>query len=153
MSDSYYLKIAIAISRQSVEEGNFPVGAIVVLDEEIIGRGKSNGKNNIDATAHAEINAIRDAEMKIGTRDIKNSIVYSSMEPCLMCFSASYWAKVKKIVFAVRKDILPKVHYEGLHNLNLINEKNNRKIEIVHIQELEEKALEVIKDWEKKKTN
>jgi tRNA(Arg) A34 adenosine deaminase TadA len=144
-----FLKQAIELSKKSVEQGGFPVGAIIVKDGVVISQGLSNGKNNRDATSHAEIEAIRNASQKLDTRDLFDCEIYSSMEPCLMCFSASYWAKIKKIVYAVGKDKLSKQHYEGLHSLEEINSKNNRKIEIVHIKELEDEALSIIKDWEK----
>jgi len=143
-----FLKQAIELSKKSVEQGGFPVGAIIVKDGVVISQGLSNGKNNKDATSHAEIEAIRDASQKLNTRDLFDCEIYSSMEPCLMCFSASYWAKIKKVVYAVGKDKLSKQHYEGLHSLEEINSKNNRKIEIVHIGELENDALSIIKNWE-----
>lgn len=148
MSDSDFLKIAIEKSQESVNQGGFPVGAIVVIDNEIIAEGLSNGKQLHDATAHAEICAIRDASKKLGKRNLKNAVVYSSLEPCLMCFSASYWAYVTKIVYACSKKKVSVHHYEGLHNLQELNAKNNRQMEIVHIEELEEGALKIINGWE-----
>ena len=73
------------------------------------------------------------------------------MEPCLMCFSASYWAKVKKITYAIGKDKLLKQHYEGLYPLTEINLKNNRQIDIIHDKLLENEALSIVKDWENSK--
>jgi tRNA(Arg) A34 adenosine deaminase TadA len=112
--------------------------------------GLSNGKQLHDATSHAETEALRKASKKLSSRDLNGAIVYSSMEPCLMCFSACYWAKVKKVVYAIGKESLPKIHYEGLHNLEEINKVNNRQIEIVHLKELEAKAFEVINEWRTK---
>lgn len=146
-----FLQQAIELSQKSIKEGGFPVGAIIVKDGVVISQGLSNGKNNKDATSHAEIEAIRNASQKLNTRDLFDCEIYSSMEPCLMCFSASYWAKIKKIVYAVGKDKLSKQHYEGLYSLEEINLKNNRKIEIVHIKELENDALSIIKNWENNK--
>lgn len=143
-----FLKQAIELSKKSVKEGGFPVGAVIVKGGIVISHGLSNGKNNKDATNHAEIEAIRNASQKLNTRDLFDCEIYSSMEPCLMCFSASYWAKIKKIIYAVGKDKLSKQHYEGLCSLEDINLKNNRKIEIIHIKELENEALDIVKDWE-----
>ena len=144
-----FLQQAIELSKKSVEKGGFPVGAVIVKNGVVVSQGLSNGKNNKDATSHAEIEAIRNASQELDTRDLFDCEIYSSMEPCLMCFSASYWAKIKKIVYAVRKDKLSRQHFEGLHSLEEINSKNNRKIEIVHINELEDEALSIIKNWEK----
>jgi tRNA(Arg) A34 adenosine deaminase TadA len=143
-----FLKQAIELSRESVKQGGFPVGAVIVKDNKIIGRGLSNGKNNKDATSHAEIEAIRTASMILGTRDLFDCEIYSSMEPCLMCFSAFYWAKVGKVIYAIGKEKLSKQHYEGSHYLIDINAKNNRQIQIIHIKDLEAEALSVVQEWE-----
>ena len=144
-----FLEQAIELSRESVRRGGFPVGAIVVKDDEIIGSGLSDGKNNKDATSHAEIEAIRQASKKLNSRDLFGCEIYSSMEPCLMCLSASYWAKISKIVYAVGKESLSKKHFEGNHSIQEINSKNNKQIDIIHAKELELVALAVIQDWEK----
>ncbi len=143
-----FLRQTIELSQKSVQEGGFPVGAIIVKGGVVISQGLSNGKNNKDATSHAEIEAIRNASKKIDSRDLVDCEVYSSMEPCLMCFSACYWAKIKKVVYAVSKDKLSKQHYEGLHSLEEINSKNNKQIEIIHMKELENEGLKIIQDWE-----
>jgi len=145
-----FLEQAIQLSKKSVARGGFPVGAIIVKADYVIAEGISNGKNDKDATNHAEICAIREASKKLDTRDLFECEIYSSMEPCLMCFSACYWAKIKKIVYACGKDKLSKQHYEGLHNIEEINSKNNRKIEIIHTEDLEDEALSVIQDWEQR---
>jgi tRNA(Arg) A34 adenosine deaminase TadA len=149
--DKDFSQQAIELSKESIKQGGFPVGAVVVKNGVVVSQGLSNGKNNKDATSHAEIEAIRNASQKLNTRDLFDCELYSSMEPCLMCFSASYWAKIKKIVYAVGKDKLSKQHYEGLHSLEEINLKNNRQIEIVHVKELESEGLSIIKEWEDNK--
>ncbi len=143
-----FLKQAIELSQKSAGAGGYPVGAIIVKNGVVIAEGLSNGKNNKDATNHAEIEAIRNASQKLDTRDLFDCEIYSSMEPCLMCFSASYWAKIRKVVYAIGKDKLSKQHNEGLHSLEEINSKNNIQIEIVHIKELENSALSIVQDWE-----
>jgi guanine deaminase len=148
--DTDFIKHVIELSKESVRQGGFPVGAIIVKDGVVIAAGLSNGKNKKDATSHAEIEAIRNASNKLNTRDLFDCEIYSSMEPCLMCFSAAYWAKIKKIIYVVGKNKLLKQHYEGLHSLKDINSINHRKIEIVHTQELETEALSIIENWEKK---
>lgn len=148
-----FLRQAIELSKESVAQGGFPVGAIVVKDGKIIAQGLSNGKIKKDATSHAEIEAIRSASQKLNSRDLKGCEIYSSMEPCLMCFSASYWAKINKVVFAIGKDKLSKQHYEGLYNLEEINSKNNKRIDIVHLIDLEKEALAVVQNWEAGLTN
>ena len=149
MKINNFLKQAVELSKESVKEGGFPVGAIIVKDGIIIAQGLSNGKNNKDATSHAEIEAIRNASRELNTRDLFDCELYSSMEPCLMCFSACYWAKIKKIIYAIGKDKLSKKHYEGLHSIKDINLINNKQMEIIQIKNLENEALNVIETWEK----
>lgn len=149
--DKDYLKQAIELSKKSIRQGGFPVGALIIKNGVVISEGLSNGKNNKDATSHAEVEAIRQASQKLDSRDLFDCEIYSSMEPCLMCFSACYWAKIKKIVYAVSKEKLSKQHYEGLHSLEEINSRNNKQIEITHLEELEQEALEIINNWEKSK--
>jgi len=76
-------------------------------------------------------------------------VLYSSMEPCLMCFSVCCWAKITKIVYAISKQKLAPEHYEGLHDIKTINQGNSKQMEIVHVPELENEALEVVHNWEK----
>jgi|SRR3989344_393004 len=144
MNDLEFVRKAVKLSEKSINEGGFPVGALIVLNNKIIGEGISNGKKLKDATSHAEIDAIRKASLKIEDRDLNGATLYSSLEPCLMCFSACYWAKVSKIVYACRKEILSKLYYEGLHDLNEINKKNNSQINLIHLEEMEEEALSII---------
>lgn len=148
MTDSEFLKKAIETSAESLAYGGFPVGAVVVVDDKVIATGISNGKVALDATSHAEIDAIRKASKKLGVRDLPGAVVYSSMEPCLMCFSACYWAGVTKIVYAIPKTALPKQHYEGLHDLRQVNNNNARSIQILHIPKLQESALKIVDEWD-----
>ncbi|OHA07854.1 MAG: hypothetical protein A2934_00135 [Candidatus Sungbacteria bacterium RIFCSPLOWO2_01_FULL_47_10] len=148
--DEKFLQKAIEKSRESVALGGFPVGVIIVRNEEIFSSGISNGKQLNDPTSHAEIDAIRAACQKLQTRDLKGVILYSSLEPCLMCFAASTWASIPKIVFACGRGRVSKQHYEGNHDLVSINKKVRRPIEIIHLRELEDEALQIIENWEKK---
>lgn len=148
-----FIDFAIELSEKSSQNGGYPVGAVIVKNNEIIAIGVSDGKNKKDATSHAEMEAIRNASKILLTRDLHNCEIYSSMEPCLMCFSACYWAIISKITYAIGKDKLLKKHYEGLHNLQDLNLKNHTQIEIVHRKDVEEKALAIINTWEQNLKN
>lgn len=150
VDDKEVLKKAIEKSRESVDIGGFPVGVVIVRGGEILSAGISNGKKLNDPTSHAETDAIRAACQKLQTRDLKDVVLYSSLEPCLMCFAASAWASIPKIVYACSRGRVSKQHYEGNHNLVPINESARHPIILVHLQELEEEALRVIEEWESK---
>jgi len=148
--DVQYLKQAITLSQRSVTQGGYPVGALLVLDNKVLGEGISDGKQQCDATSHAEIDAIRNASRSIQKRNLTGATLYTSYEPCLMCFSASFWAYIHKIVYAIRKESSPQNFNEGTHDIAKINMHNRRTIELVHMKELEQEAISVITAWKKK---
>lgn len=151
--DKKFLKIAIELSENFAQTGGFPVGTIIVRNGEVLSQGVSDGKRHNDPTWHAETDAIRRVCAKFKTRDLSGTTLYSSMEPCLMCYGACYWARVDRIVFAVGKKKLDKMHYEGCANSEEINKiiSRNRPVEIIHDIELEKDALKIVKDWENMK--
>lgn len=148
MNEQDFLREAIELSQKSVDVGGYPVGAVIVSDGEIIATGVSNGKQLHDPTSHAETAAIREAAQKLGERDLVNVVLYSSLEPCVMCYASSFWAHIPRVVFACGRDRVTSQYYEGNHNIFSLNENSHRTIELVHEKELEEAALEVIQKWE-----
>lgn len=149
-NDNKYIQEAIKQSQSSVDAGGYPCGAIIVKDDAIIAIGLSNGKNLFDATLHAEIDAIRKASEKLQSRSLEGCTLYTSMEPCVMCFSASFWAYIPRIVYSCARHQIDKDYYMGEHNISSMNEKNyRRKIELVHHKESSVDALKVIVEWEK----
>lgn len=150
MNEIGFLQAAIEKSRGSLTLGYFPVGSVIVRNGEIVATGISNGRKLNDPTSHAETAAIRIACQKLQTRDLKEIVLYSSLEPCLMCWAASIWASIPRVVYACSRERVSEQHYEGMHNLFSINKQARRPIELVHLTELEEDALKVIMDWEKR---
>jgi guanine deaminase len=140
---------AIEKARESVSEGGFPAGAIIVKDETIIGEGISIGNKLNDPTSHGEIDAIRDACRTLKTSDLKGAILYGSMEPCSMCLSAAAWAGISKLVFACSKERVTDAYYCGHYDTSIFNNTFSHPCEIEHVKELEEEALSVVKEWEK----
>ncbi len=100
-----YMDLAVreAASGMNKREGG-PFGAVVVLDGKIVGRGHNTVLLNNDPTAHAEVNAIRDACAKLSTHRLKEAEIYSNFEPCPMCLSAIYWAGIKKLWYAAGRE-------------------------------------------------
>ena len=148
--DNQYIQEATKQSQNSVNAGGYPCGAVIVKDDEIIAIGLSNGKNLFDATMHAEIDAIRNASKKLQSRSLEGCTLYTSMEPCVMCFSASFWGYIPRIVYSCARYQVNKNYYMGEHDISAMNEKNyRRKIELYHHKESSEDALKIIKEWEK----
>jgi tRNA(Arg) A34 adenosine deaminase TadA len=96
-----FIQEAIRISRQMMRRGQGgPFGAVLARNGRIVGRGWNQVTSANDPTAHAEVMAIRDACRKLKTFHLEDCELYTSCEPCPMCLSAIYWARVKKVYFA-----------------------------------------------------
>ena len=101
--DIGFLRQAIEKSRQSLQEGNFPAGAVVVKDGKVISKGVSLGHKLHDPTEHAETSAIKKACQAVGSSNLEGATLYESLECCNMCFSVCNWVNISKIVYACRK--------------------------------------------------
>ncbi len=152
MNDKRYLRIAIKQARISVEKGGFPAGAVVIKNGKIVSKGLSLGGQLKDPTGHSEISAIRKACKKLQTAYLGGAILYASLEPCIMCFSAAGWAGISRIVYGCAKneDMMTKHYYEGQNNIHEINKNNSKKIELTYIPDFKKEQLYLIKVWEDK---
>lgn len=104
MKHEEWMHEAVALSIKGVNSGEGgPFGAIVVKDGKIVGRGNNKVTTTNDPTAHAEMVAIRDACKNLGTFQLTGCIIYTSCEPCPMCFGAIYWARPDRVFFACDK--------------------------------------------------
>lgn len=95
--DIFFMRLALAEAERALKRGDVPVGAVVVLGEEVIGSG-SNSKTS-DPTAHAEIQAIRTAAQHTGHWNLKGCSLYVTLEPCPMCAGACVNARISRVVF------------------------------------------------------
>ncbi len=102
MDDTRWMQIALKEAEKAYREKEVPVGAIIVLDDEIIGRGYNRVEALQDPTAHAEIIAISSAVNKMGNWRLSGATLYSTIEPCLMCAGAIILSRIKKVVFGAR---------------------------------------------------
>lgn len=94
------MRHALELAEHAWEEGEVPVGAVIVLDGEIIGKGWNQPIASHDPTAHAEIMALREAAAKIGNYRLCKSTLYATLEPCPMCAGAIVHARVERVVYA-----------------------------------------------------
>jgi len=93
-----FMRRAFAAREEAVRSGDQPYGAVMVRDGRIVGWGPSRVVADRDPTAHAEMQAIRDAARRLGTRDLSGCVIYATSRPCAMCEAALYWANVQRIV-------------------------------------------------------
>jgi tRNA(Arg) A34 adenosine deaminase TadA len=94
-----FVSQASKMKREAIDAGDQPYGAIVVKDRKIVGFGPSHVITQQDPTAHAEMEAIRDAARRLGTRDLGGCVLYSTSRPCSMCETAAYWANISSMYF------------------------------------------------------
>jgi tRNA(adenine34) deaminase len=100
--DARFMQEALVLARQAEAADEVPVGAVVVLDGEIVGRGFNRPISSGDPTAHAEMIAIREAAAAVGNYRLSGAILYVTLEPCPMCAGALVHSRVKRLVFGGR---------------------------------------------------
>ncbi|MFN4065057.1 tRNA adenosine(34) deaminase TadA [Parazoarcus communis] len=102
MKDEDFMREALEQARQAGACGEVPVGAIVVLDGQIVGRGFNQPIGRHDPTAHAEVMALRDAAQRLGNYRLPGCELYVTLEPCAMCSGAIMHARIRRVVFGAR---------------------------------------------------
>jgi len=102
MNDEYFMREALSLARSAECLGEVPVGAIVVRDEIIVGRGFNSPIGESDPTAHAEIAALRDAARNLGNYRLPGCTLYVTLEPCAMCAGAILHARIARVVYGAR---------------------------------------------------
>jgi tRNA(adenine34) deaminase len=94
-----FMRLALDEARRAEAAGEVPVGAVVVFDGQVVGRGFNQPIGAVDPTAHAEIVALRDAARGVGNYRLTNAVMYVTIEPCLMCVGALVHARIGTLVF------------------------------------------------------
>ena len=144
-----FMKRAIELSIESVNKGGGPFGCVIIRDKKIVSEGSNKVTSTNDPTAHGEIVAIREACKKINNFSLKGYELYSTCEPCPMCLSAIYWARIDKIYYANTRKDAQKI---GFDDSLIYSEfkKNIDKRKIPMIQMLRNEALKAFDLWNKK---
>jgi tRNA(adenine34) deaminase len=104
-SDLFFMREALGLARQGSEEGEIPVGAVVVLAGQMIGMGSNRGLRTHDPTAHAEIVALKMAAESCRNYRLSGTTLYVTLEPCFMCFGAMIESRIERLVFAAREPL------------------------------------------------
>lgn len=144
--DATFMRDAIALSLEALKNGTgAPYGAVITKDGAVVGRGKNAVLEKNDPTEHAEMAAIREACKTLETGDLSGCILYTSCEPCPMCMSACYWAKINKLYFGNTKEDAARYGMRsGAIYEQLALPKEKRKIEMLPL--LHSEALEVFEE-------
>lgn len=102
MTDADFMRLAIQEAWQGLEKGEMPFGACIVRNGQVVAVAHNSARADLDTTAHAEVQAIGKASRRIKALELTGGTIYSTCEPCPMCFTACVWAKLEKIVYACR---------------------------------------------------
>lgn len=147
LQEQYMLR-AIELSRQNVNtHGGGPFGAVIVKNGKIIGEGVNRVTTNNDPTAHAEVEAIRQACTQLKNFDLSGSEIYASCEPCPMCLSAIYWARIDKIYFANSREDAARINFDD--NLIYLEIPKRPEERIIPAKQfLRDQAIQVFASWE-----
>lgn len=141
--------IDLALNNAKSVAGGGPFGALIVKDGEVIAATANSVTVDNDPTAHAEVNAIRSACKTLGTFDLSGCTLYTSCEPCPMCLSAIYWARISEVYYAAGKDDAADAGFDDAFIYEeLALPKGNRKLQLKHLEMGE--ALDPFNFW---KTN
>ena len=114
--DERWMREAIAIARsKGSDPSTSPLGCVIVLDGKIIAGERNQTKELPDATAHAEMTAIRRACENTGELELRGATLYSTLQPCGMCTMASIWSKVGRVVYGAGRDDVHEMYFEAQH--------------------------------------
>ncbi len=148
MDDKHYLNIAIARAKESAQNGCFPAGAAIVIDwhGQSVQYSAMSG-NDLDFR-HAELRVIENAIDATKQNVVRGLTLYASMEPCMMCLAAAYWNGISRIVYAIPQSRVNPEYYGSSLSTETINNSLSMPLELVHLDELENVALDILKEWE-----
>lgn len=146
MMNPEFMREAIRLSIENINHGGGPFAAVVVKDGEIVAATGNSVTIDNDPTAHAEVNAIRQACKKLNTFDLSGCDIYASCEPCPMCLAAIYWAHIDHLYYAATRKDAASIGFDD----NMIYEQipmNPAERSIPGEQILRDEAMEAFKIW------
>jgi len=154
------MKKIMILAIQSAEKGirrgeGGPFGAAIVKSGKVIAVAHNTVLKNQDATCHSEVNAIRIASKKLGKFDLKGCVIYSTNEPCPMCFSAIHWSRIGKVVFGTRIHDVQKRGFNELSIPTARMKKSGKSTVKIQSGFMKKECLDLLKQWDrlpKKKT-
>ena len=135
MNHEDYMKEALDLARKALLKGEVPVGAIIVLNNKIIGRGYNQSIATNDPSAHAEVVALRDAGNTCKNYRLNKATIYTTLEPCLMCTGALIHSRIKDVIFSTRDPKSGVIVSNGnlLRKMTFLNHSLSYKLSLIHI--------------------
>lgn len=151
MNEEKFMRLAIRKAQEGIRRGQAPFGACIVRNNKVLVSSHNEVFAHTDITAHAEINALHKACRKTGRIDLSDCVIYSTTEPCPMCFTACHWAKIRKVVYGTK---IADAAKHGFSEWPISNRKMERlgksKIRLVP-GFLRTECLELFNEWSKRK--
>ena len=149
------MQLAIKKAEEGIKKGQTPFGACIVKNDKVITTAHNTVWQNTDITCHAEINAIKSACKELNSINLSGCTIYSTCEPCSMCFSACHWAGISKIIYGTSIEDARKIGFNELAVSNKIMKQLSRSSIKIEGGILKKECLELFKLWsdrEDKKT-
>lgn len=141
-----FMRQAIELANENIQNGGGPFGAVVVLNGEVVGKGSNQVTNYNDPTAHAEVLAIRNASKNLNRFDLSDCVLYTSCEPCPMCLGAIYWARIPRIFYGNTRNDAASIGFDD----DFIYQELSRPIEkrsVLMEPLLSSEAFKTFKTW------
>ena len=152
-SHEHFMQLALDKAKEGVDNGQSPFGACIVKDGKVIACEYNIVWESTDITAHAEIHAVREANRILNTINLTGCVIYSTCEPCPMCFTAIHWARIDKIYFGARIEDAKRFGFNELTVTNeMLKNHGNSKVE-VEGSFMRDKCVELFEYWASKKDN
>lgn len=142
-NDKKYMQMALLEARKAYQQAEVPIGAVVVCNGRVVGRGFNRREQTQDPTSHAEMIALREAASEEGSWRLEECELYVTLEPCPMCAGAILQSRLKRLIFAARDPKAGAV--ESLYQL-LDDDRFNHQVEVVG-GILEEEAAQLLKEF------
>ncbi len=144
-----FMEAAIDVAKKGVRRGNSPFGSCIVKGGKVIALAHNTVLERKDSTNHAEMNAIRLACKKLGSHELRGCVVYSTTEPCPMCFSAIHWAKAKRIVFGTGISDVKRLGFSELTVSDTMMKRLGRSNVGIESGFMRKECLELLRFWKK----
>ena len=146
MREEKFMERAIELAKLSVDEGGGPFGAVIVKNDKIIAEASNRVTQDHDPTAHAEVVAIRKAAANLKDFSLEDCEIYASCEPCPMCLSAIYWARIPVVYYAADRHDAEAAGFDDSHIYDQLSKPmQDRDIRITQLDS--EHSLEAFKKW------
>lgn len=148
-NNKIFMQKAIDIAKIGIQNNQTPFGATIIKDGEVVASSHNQVWSTTDITAHAEVNAIREACKKLNSVDLSGCVIYSTCEPCPMCFSAIHWAKIDKIIYGATIEDAKKAGFNELEIHNKTMKKLGKSNLKIKKRVLQKECKELFDIWGK----